>query len=403
MAQGEGTQTILSLLGKLRQPIARYLGDVPGLWWKMHNGLACQVRAPQQNAIDLDAELPGQAWELLDMKRYRAHNWHLWTAQDPVARAVRGNPCEWPNCDCQGNTKDGCKKHPMTTGGYASVQTSLGCSFRCSFCCIQAPFGDAAPRMRYWSPENVVGQIARLVNEYGITNIKIPDEMFCLNRKHVLGICDGIDRLGISDRLNVWAYARCDTVKDEEMLARMHRAGFRWLALGIESGSQHVRDGVEKGRFDGDDILRAVERVRAADLCVGANYIFGLPDDTRESMQETLDLACALNAEWTNFYCAVAYPGSALHAQVSRERPEALPENNPCGWIGYAQHARECLPLPTATLTAAQVLAFRDEAFMRYFSRDDYRRMIADRFGLGVVQEVIRMVAVGKPERDLLR
>ena len=365
VCQGEGHQAIAALLNKEQESIAQYLGDVPGLWWLKHDGDPCPVRGAVIKAVDIDVELPGQAWELLDMKRYRAHNWHLWT----------GDPA----------------------GGYASVQTSLGCPFRCSFCCINAPFGGTG--IRYWSPDNVVGQIARLVNDHGITNIKIPDEMFCLNPNHVMEICKRLIHSGFAHRLNIWAYARIDTVKNCDMLSLLRAAGFRWLGIGIESGSKHVRDGVQKGKFGDDDIRAAVGRVRAADIRVAANYIFGLPDDTHESMQATLDLACELNTEWANFYCAMAYPGSALHAQFTASNPAGLPENNPCGWLGYAHHAYESLPLPTATLTSAEVLDFRDEAFLRYFGRSEYLNMIGDKFGDAAGKNVIRMLAQGKPRR----
>lgn len=369
VCRGEGPQTIVPLLNALMRGTgqAGFL-ETPGLFVR-HRGSVVAPFLYESNAGNLDVELPGQAWELLSMKRYRAHNWHLWT----------GDPA----------------------GGYASVQTSLGCPFKCYFCSINAPFGGAG--IRYWSPANVAAQIANMVAQYGITNIKIPDEMFVLNPQHVWQICNMLIDMGLGDKLNIWAYARIDTVKDTQLLDKMRRAGFRWLGMGIESGSKHVRDGVEKGRFGDEDIRKAVDRVRAAGIAVGANYIFGLPDDTRESMRETLDLACALNTEWANWYCAQAYPGSPLHKTVSAEHPEWLPENNACGWIGYSQHAPECLPLPTETLSAAEVLAFRDEAFMRYFSRPAYRDMLLKRFGLTAAQSVDAMLALGKPKRDLLK
>ncbi len=367
VAAGEGLQ-IVSLLQRWEEWRSG-LCSIGGLWGlRGTGGKIIPMTFNGKLANHLDCELPDQAWNLLDMTRYRAHNWHLWTGD--------------------------------SAGGYASVQTSLGCPFRCSFCCINAPFGSAS--IRYWSPENIVRQIGDLVDRYHIKNIKIPDEMFTLNPARVKDICRHLIAPGYGKHLNLWAYARIDTVRDEEMLALMREAGFRWLGLGIESGSKHVRDGVEKGHFTEDDIHAAVARVRVAGICIGANYIFGLPDDTADSIQATLDLACELNTEWANFYCAMAYPGSALHVQVSREHPEWLPENNPCGWIGYSQHAPETLPLPTAVLTAAQVLAFRDDAFMTYFSRPEYRAMIADQFGLAAAQSVERMLSVRKPKRDLL-
>ncbi len=375
VCQGEGPETITALLNELNAGVDHRGGKskVPGLFWKGYTAYSTKLFVPIKNITDLDAELPNQAWELLDMKRYRAHNWHLWT----------GDPA----------------------GGYTSVQTSLGCQFACAFCCIQAPFGDASPRMRYWSPENVVEQITALVRDHNISNIKIPDEMFCFNRAHVKAICNGLIERGLGDRLNIWAYARVDTVKDEEMLELLRRAGFRWLGIGVESGSKHVRDGVEKGRFGNEQIAAAIGRVRNHGICVGANYIFGLPDDTRESCAETLSLACELNTEWANFYCAMAYPGSALHRQITGARAAgrpapALPEDHGGpSWIGYSQHAPESLPLSTDALTAHEVLDMRDDAFLAYFTRPAYLEMLGAKIGPHAAEQVRAMTALGRPRR----
>src|SRR5205814_3601488 len=89
--------------------------------------------------------------------------------------------------------------------------------------------------------------------------------------------------------LNIWAYARVDTVKDG-MLERLRAAGVRWLAFGLESGSERVRAEVAK-RFDQQQIYQTIGRVREAGISVVGNYIFGLPEDDLASMQETLDLA----------------------------------------------------------------------------------------------------------------
>ena len=117
--------------------------------------------------------------------------------------------------------------------------------------------------------------------------------MFVLNEQHVMGICDLLIERNYD--LNIWAYARIDTVKDR-YLEKLKRAGFNWLALGIESGSKFVRDGVEKGSFDEKDILQTTNRIKEHGIYIIANYIFGLPDDTRERMQETLNLAIEINA-----------------------------------------------------------------------------------------------------------
>lgn len=354
VCEGEGPYTVLGLLNVLGSGENR-LHEVPGLWYRENGRI--HHNSPATKIAELDRELPSQAWDLLPMTRYRAHNWHCFDDLDSRL-------------------------------GYASIQTSLGCPYKCSFCCINAPFGGAG--IRYWSSECVIQQIDDLVNTYGITNIKIPDEMFVLNRRHVISLCDAIIERGY--RLNIWAYARVDTVHDE-VLAKLRAAGFRWLGLGIESGSQHVRDGVEKGRFGSSDILRTVERIKTHGIYVAANYIFGLPDDTYASMEETLALAMELNAEWANFYCAMAYPGSPLH-RVARQEGWALPEDpGGPGWLGYSQHSFDTLPLPTETLTAIQVLDFRDSAFTQYFTSPSYLSLLDGKFGGRVRRHVEDMTA----------
>ena len=94
-----------------------------------------------------------------------------------------------------------------------------------------------------------------------------------LNPKHVTDLCDLLIERNYD--LNIWAYARVDTVK-EEMVEKLKRAGVSWLAFGIEAASERVRDDVEKG-FDQNDIAKTIGKVRAAGMNVIGNFIFGLP------------------------------------------------------------------------------------------------------------------------------
>lgn len=366
VAAGEGLQTLVELVAALRSTQPN-LDKVRGLWRREG---ATAVLPPSAPLIkELDREIPGIAWELFPMDRYRAHNWH-----------------------CFG----GMERQP-----YAALYTTLGCPYRCTFCCIQAPFkaGEQAAGFRpdknsyrYWSPETVLGQIDVLVNRYGVRNIKIADEMFVLNRRHVSAICDGIIERGYD--LNLWAYARVDTVKDG-MLDKLRQAGFRWLAFGIEAASDDVRGGVDKS-FDQDLIYSTLDKVRQAGIHVIGNYIFGLPDDDLDSMQATLDLALELNCEFANFYSTMAYPGSPLYA-TALQAAWPLPET----WSGYSQHSVDSRPLPTKHLAADEVLQFRDEAFQRYFSDPSYLKRVEQVFGPQTVREIREMTLHKLPRRPI--
>lgn len=355
VCEGEGPETILELIKALKSGSNQF-EKIRGLWYWNEGSPCSNVNA--ENLQNLDIDIPGQAWDLLEMSRYRAHNWH-------------------------------CFDHIDQRQPYASLQTSLGCPYKCSFCCINAPFGGAG--IRYWSPDLIVDQIDYLVNKHSVKNIKIPDEMFILNEQHVMGICDQIIERGYD--LNIWAYARVDTVKDR-YLEKLKKAGFNWLALGVESGSKYVRDGVAKGRFNDLDIVKTTNTIKKHGIYIIANYIFGLPDDTNSTMQETLDLALEINAEWANFYCAMAYPGSPLYDRAkSLKMP--LPDNpDGPGWIGYSQHGYDSFPLQTDTLSGKEVLDFRDAAFEKYFSDSSFLSMTKEKFGQSVVDHINHMMSV---------
>lgn len=366
VCDGEGPRTITQLTAALkygREPMN--FAEIPSLYYWVRGVMLSSPSAGLLPESTLNDEMPSAAWDLLPMGKYRAHNWHAF-----------GHPSRQP---------------------YASIHTTLGCPFRCNFCCINAPFAQASRAgnaYRMWKPELVGDELARLVNDYGVRHVKFVDEMFVLNRSHVLGVCDEIDKRGLGEQLNIWAYARVDTVKDE-FLDRLRASGFRWLALGIESGSKHVRDGADKALRE-EDILKVVRKIQAAGINVIGNYIFGLPDDTLATMKQTLELAIEANCEFANFYGAMAYPGSKLFT-LAQQNNWRLPEN----WIGYSQHSYETTPLPTETLTSAQVLAFRDQAFKEYFYSQSYTDMLRAKFGEDAVKDIGTMLSYKLPRKIL--
>lgn len=343
---GEGPRTLEALILAIKSGKTDYSG-VAGLWYFVGSEIKNNPLAPLVK--NLDEELPVAAWDMLPMEKYRAHNWH-----------------------CFDNLE---KRAP-----YAAIYTSLGCPYSCVFCCINALFGK--PGIRYRSPKLVVEEITLLVNKYRVRNIKIVDELFVLDEKHYMTIVDLLVRQGLD--LNLWAYARVDTVKLVN-LEKMKRAGINWIALGIESANPEVREGAAKKMY-GKDIKKVVSSIQDAGIRVIGNFIFGLPDDTIETMRQTLDMVIELNCEFVNFYSAMAYPGSKLYDLAIKEGWEL-----PGDWHGFSQHAYETLPLPTKHISAKEVLKFRDEAFHKYFENPSYLNMIEEKFGNKIREHIQEM------------
>jgi radical SAM superfamily enzyme YgiQ (UPF0313 family) len=337
VAQGEGFYTLLGLL-EGRPP-----EQIPGLWWRA-DGCIRHTERPA-NVADLSAELHDVAWDLLPMAsgKYRAFSWMC------LADFSERNRC-------------------------ASMFTSLGCPYRCQFCAIHATYGEH--RIRYWSPEWVLRQVDLLVRNYGVRHLNLVDELFVYNPDHYLPIARGLVERDYG--LNICAFARVDrldAMPDEE-LQLLKRAGFNWFKLGIESVNRDVLKRVTKGAYTRDVIRRAVGRCHDIGINFCANFIFGLPGDTWESMQENLNFAIELNCAFPSFFCGMAPPGSKLY-ETALAAGTPLPET----WTGYAQQGYEFLPLPTESLTAKEVLWFRDYAFTTYFANPRFLTTIERKFG----------------------
>lgn len=349
-----------------------------GVAWR--DGPSVVINNPEaivpQNRMDLD--LPGYAWDLLPYDEkpfdlYRAPMWHA--EYDEENRSP-----------------------------YAALQTSLGCQFKCSFCMINIlnrSDGDEVgvasnySGMRFWSPEFIIKEFDKLV-ELGVKTIKITDEMFLLNKKYYLPLCNLLASRDYAEDLIMWSYSRIDTVRDPKTLNLLKRAGIRWLALGIESADRKVRLEVSKGKFEDVDIAEVVDQVHEAGINVMANYIFGLPGDTQESMRATLDLSKDLCTAGWNAYGAMALPGSELYAEALREGRDL-----PNSYEGYSFYGYDTLPLSNGTLTAAEILKFRDEAFEEYHSHPPYIELIESSFGSQAKDNIVNMLKV-KLKRKLL-
>ena len=319
----------------------------------------------------MDIDLPGYAWDLLPFKKkpldlYRSPMWHA----------------EY-------------KEEHRTP--YAAIQTSLGCQFKCSFCMINLINKDNSDEvgvasnhsgMRHWSPEFIIKEFDKLFN-YGVTTIRIVDEMFLLNPKYYVPLCNLLVERNQNDTLKMWAYSRIDTVRREDILKLVRSAGIKWLCLGIESGDKKVRLEVAKGKFEDVDVEKVIKQVHDAGIEVMANYIYGLPGDTNETIEKTFQLSQKLNTLGWNTYAAMALPGSELFKNALKNNIK-LPDS----YEGYSFHSYSTQPLPTENLSAAEILKFRDEKFIEYHTNSNFLDKIEKKFGRVARKNVTEMTKI---------
>ena len=346
---------VYGLLELLETNLQNNLDKVSGIWYKEYGLPRPSAQGRIVQTADMDNMMPGYAWDLLPrdnylLDKYRAHFWHT-------------------NFSHEGRTP------------FAAIYTSLGCTFGCNFCMINivnrtsqdnSTVSSDSRGMRFWSSELILKQLI-YIWENGVRTVRITDEMFFLNKKYYQPILQGLIDRGI--KFNFWAYARIDSVRKDQ-LQMFKEAGVNWLCLGIEAGNQQVRIEIDKGKFQQVDIRQVVSDVKAAGINILGNYMFGFPEDTYETMQETFDLAKELNCEHANFYAAMALPGSPLHL-FARQEGWGMPEK----FEEYAFLSYDCKPLRTKTLTGAEVLKFRDDKWHEYFSNPSYLQLVENKFG----------------------
>ena len=346
---------VYALNNLLASNLASDLTKIRGIGHKIDGKIA--LNSPERIVPQdrMDEDLPGYAWELLPYKSkpldlYRSHFWHA-----------------------------GFQHSDRTP--FAAIYTSLGCQFACDFCMInilnridnnEESNASNFRGMRFWSPAWVKREMEKLAR-LGVTTLRISDEMFFLNRKYYTPILENC--ISEDFGFNMWTYSRIDSVRPAA-LELFKSAGVNWLALGIEAGNQEVRQEVSKGTFREINIRDVCQTISTSDINIISNYIFGFPDDTFETMQQTLDLALELNTEMANLYPCQALPGSPLY-NTAKAEGWPLPES----YEGFAFLSYECEPLQTKKLSAADVLKFRDEAWSTYFSNPLYLKMIEKKFG----------------------
>ena len=359
---------VYALHNLLRSDLIDDLPRINGIGFKQEGHI--RLNSPEQVVPQglMDIDLPGYAWDLLPYKEkpldlYRAHFWHA--------------------------DFDHSKRSP-----FAAIYTSLGCQFACDFCMINivnrhdnADYVDASHSrgMRFWSSDFILREIEKL-SAMGVQSLRLSDEMFFLNRRYYDPLLNGLVERQMP--LNMWAYSRVDTVRNDR-LNLFKQAGINWLALGIEAGNQTVRQEASKGSFKDVNIRDVCRSVRASDINIISNYIFGFPDDTMETMQETLELALELNTEMANMYPCQALPGSPIYQRAIREGWSL-----PTSYEGYAFLSYEAQPLPTRYCSAKEVLHFRDEAWNTYFTNPAYLSFVEHKFGLAQRENVEAMTRI---------
>jgi len=266
--RGEGEIGLAALVGALQE--GRPWEAVPNLSWREDGTVRHNPQAPYIEDLD---SLPSAAHDLIDLEAY----FRL------------PHPC-----------------FIFARERYAVVMTSRGCPFGCSYCHIVH-----GRTYRYRSAENFVQEMRQLVEEYGVGEFAILDDLFNLIPGRVERIAEGILESGLDVKLNIPTGLRGELMTEEGMRL-LKKAGMYRCLFAVDSVAPRIRK--MTGRTsDVQKTLHMIELAHELDILVHGTFMIGFPTETEAEARQTIETAMSAKLHTVAFHRAIPFPGTELH------------------------------------------------------------------------------------------
>ena len=193
------------------------------------------------------------------------------------------------------------------------IWSSRGCPFGCTFCLWpQTMYGERRYRKR--NPKDVVDEMGFLIHKFDFKAVYFDDDVFNIDRNHVLDICREIKKREI--KIPWAAMARADLM-DDEVLRTMADAGLYAIKYGIESTDPGILHACKKN-LDLNKALQIIKFTQQLRIKVHLTFCLGLPGETKETMQQTIKFARGISPDSLQFSFAIPFPGTEYFAYCKR-------------------------------------------------------------------------------------
>ena len=241
------------------------------------------------------------------------------------------------------------RKSPM-----APIFTSRGCPSHCTFCNHNV-FGK---RFRAFSPGRVISEIELLISKYGIKQLDILDDNFTFDMRRAEEILDLILERKFNIRINLQNGMRVDNL-NPSIVKKMKKAGVFKVGIGCESADIPTLKEIKKG-VDLAKIRQAVQWFSHNKIISYLFFIFGFPNDTRETIMRTIDFAIEVNPTTAVFSLLIPFPGTEIHSLLKKQSmlKDGITDGVMTGFFGRRLY-HSCRYLTEDDVVALQSLAYR--------------------------------------------
>lgn len=335
---GEGEETFLKLANGLA------LVDIDGIAYRKNDEII--VNKPACPIENLD-EIPYPAWDLYPMDSYRG------ILTKNFNRKMDIPALELP------------------------VLSVRGCPSKCNFCY------KVYDGVRFRDPVKVVDEIEFLVDKYGATDIFFAEGTFLAKSEHGKKICTELIRRRLGKKISWVAETRVNAV-DEESLKLMKEAGCEELYYGIESGDEEILKKSKKG-ITFDQMRTAIKLTRKVGIRACCFSIIGHPNETKETIDKTINLLMELDADIMNIAIMLPFPGTKIRELAEKgEGNYRLLSND---WAIYTK--QQGGPLELVNLPLRELQRMQSRGYIRYFLRPKKLPYILSHFTPRKIFEIV--------------
>jgi len=264
---GEGENSFLELLQKMQKnnPIDK----IQNLWVKKNGKI---IKNPQRELIKNLDSLPFPDREIFDYRKY----------------------LEWNH-------------------GTATFLSTRGCPFQCTYCInhFLMKMYKGQKYVRFRSIDNLFQEIKQVLEEYkdSIKNIEFYDDTFTLDENRIKEFCQRYpSEIGIPFNINV----RVNAI-NSDLFKELKKAGCIRVSIGIESGDENIRNNILKRDMTNQQIIDTFKAAREAGLKTYSFNMVGIPFETKESIQKTIDLNKECSPDYVGVSIFNAFKGTEIY------------------------------------------------------------------------------------------
>ncbi len=194
---------------------------------------------------------------------------------------------------------------PFLLHPYVSLYTTRGCPAQCTFCLWPQTLSGHPWRKR--STDDVAAEMSKVKSYWpDVKEFFFDDDTFNIQKARTIELCTKLKPLGLT-----WSCTSRVTT-DYETLKAMKEAGCRLLIVGYESGDPQILKNIKKGAT----VERAKQFTKDCHklgLVIHGDFIMGLPGETHQTINTTINFAKELDVETIQVSVAHAYPGTELY------------------------------------------------------------------------------------------